>query len=75
MNLTEEVLRPWEGFSKNNLNDILQLQDDAFIDEVVTQDSFKLSTYHDQESIKDYCQSNTNSLNIMSLNAESILKK
>ena len=75
MNLTEEVLRPWGGFSKNNLNDILHLQDDAFIDEVVTQNTFKLSTYHDQESIKDYCQSNTNSLNIMSLNAESIFKK
>jgi exonuclease III/predicted metal-binding protein len=36
---------------------------------------FKLSYYHDDLSIKDYCTRNNNGLNFMSLNAESVFAK
>ena len=41
----------------------------------MSQNTFKLSTYHDKQSINEYCENNNHSLNIMSLNAESIFSK
>ena len=37
--------------------------------------TFKLSYYHDDQTIKDFCTKNNNGLNFMSLNAESVFKK
>ena len=75
MNLTEETLGPHGGFAKNNLNKIFHIDEEAFDDEVEPQTRFKLSPYHDQESMHAYCTQNKDSINVMSLNAQSIFNK
>lgn len=75
MNLNEEILEPHGGFAKNYLNNLLHLEDETFDDEEECQLRFKLSPYHDEESINTYCEANKDSINIMSLNAQSIFSK
>ena len=60
----------------NNLNSILQLDDDFIYDKHDEDDelSFKLSHYHDDQTINSFCSHNRNSLNFMSLNAQSIFQ-
>jgi len=74
MNLNEETLEPHGGFAKNYLNNLLHLEDEIFDDDEGPQLRFKLSPYND-ESINAYCVSNKDSINIMSLNAQSIFSK
>ena len=72
--LTVQTLGPHGGLLKNNLNDILHLENDVdsnFENEM----RFKLSYYHDDQTMQNYCTKNKNALNFMSLNAESIFKK
>ena len=60
----------------NNLNSILQLDDDFIYDKHDEDDelSFKLSHYHDDQTISSFCSHNRNGLNFMSLNAQSIFQ-
>ena len=72
--ITEQTLGPHGGISANNLNSILQLDNDSDFDDE-HDITFKLSRYHDDQTIKEYCTNNKNGLNFMSLNAESLFKK
>jgi len=74
MNLTDELLEPHGGFSKNYLNSILNVDDEIPNDEE-PQIRFKLSPYHDIDSIREYCTQNEDSINVMSLNAQSVFDK
>ena len=56
----------------NNLNSILQLDTDTDKDD--NELSFKLSPYHDDQTISQFCSQNRNGLNLMSLNAQSIFQ-
>ena len=58
MNLTDETLGPHGGFAKNDLNKNFQIEEETFNDEEEPQTRFKLSPYHDQESIHNYCTHN-----------------
>jgi hypothetical protein len=72
--ITEQTLGPHGGISANNLNSILQLDNVSDFDDE-NEITFKLSRYHDDQTIKEFCTNNKNGLNFMSLNAESIFKK
>ena len=74
MKLTDETLGPHGGFDKNNLNSIFHIEDEMF-DNEEPQIRFKLSPYHDQDSIEAHCKQNRDSINVMSLNAQSIFDK
>ena len=58
----------------NNLNSILQLDTDTDNDDHDNELSFKLSPYHDDQTISQFCSQNRNGLNLMSLNAQSIFQ-
>ena len=73
-NLTAQTLGPHGGILNNNLNDILHLENESEND-MDNEVQFKLSYYHDDQTIKNYCKRNNNGLNFMSLNAESLFKK
>ena len=75
MNLLDDILGPLGGISKNNLSDILHLNEEEFRYELETQMHFKLSPYYDIDSLDSYCANNFKNLNVMSLNAESIFAK
>ena len=60
--LTVHTLGPHGGLLKNNLNDILRLENDAdsnFENEI----RFKLSYYNDDQTMQNYCTKNKNALN------------
>ena len=75
MNLLDDILGPLGGISKNNLSDILHLNEEEFRYELETQMYFKLSPYYDIDSLDSYCVNNFKNLNVMSLNTESIFAK
>ncbi len=72
--LTEQTLGPHGGLMANNLNSILQMENDSDFEDD-GEISFKLSHYHDDQTIKGFCTKNNNGLNFMSLNAESLFAK
>ena len=74
MNVSNKILRPHGGLAKNDLNNILHIEEDPY-DEDSPVHKFTHSYYHDNESIKDYCLYNREGFNTMSINAESLLKK
>ncbi len=70
-----DLLDSHGGISDNNLGNLLHLEEDDYdmdFDEHVT---FKLSEYFDIDSFSTYSTRNQNSINIMSLNAQSIWAK
>ena len=71
MNLIDETLRHLGGTINNNLNNALHL-DKTLDDEIETMTEFKLTPYHDIDTIIQYITQNTNSINMMSFNAQSI---
>ena len=74
MNLIDETLSHFGGTANNNLNDALHL--DILSDEdIETQSQFKLTAYHDLETIGTYKLHTKNSIYILSLNIESIFAK
>ena len=74
MNLIDETLSHFGGTANNNLNDALHL--DILPDEdIETQSQFKLTAYHDLETIGTYKLHTKNSIYILSLNIESIFAK
>ena len=75
MNLLDDILGPLGGISKNNLSDILHLNEEEFRYELETQMHFKLSPYYDIDSLDSYCSNNLKNLNVMSFNSESIFAK
>ncbi len=75
MNITDETLGPHGGLAKNNLNSMFHIEEERFDNEEEPQIRFKLSPYHDQDSIQAYCTQNKDSVNVMSLNAQSIFDK
>ena len=75
MNVTDETLGPHGGFAKNNLNSIFHIEEEQFDNEEEPQIRFKLSPYHDHDSIDAYFTLNKDGVNIMSLNAQSIFDK
>ena len=70
----EDPLDPHGGIEANNLNSILHLEDDI-LDEEDDHFNFKLTEYYDTDNITTYCTRNKTSLNIMSMNSESIFSK
>jgi hypothetical protein len=74
MNLIDETLSHFGGTDKNNLNDALHLNI-LPDDDIETQSQFKLTAYHDLETIGTYKLHNKASINIMSLNIQSIFAK
>jgi len=62
------------GIAQNNLSSILHLDEDVD-DETEAYINFKLSEYYDVDSIKSYCIGNKNSINVMSINGQSIFSK
>ena len=76
MNLIDETLEPHGGVSKNNLDEIFHVDDEYINDEDFQIDTrFKMSPYYDHTNIKEYCNKNNETLNIMSFNSESIFSK
>ena len=74
MNLIDETLEPHGGVSKNNLDEIFHVDDEYINDEDFQIDTrFKMSPYYDHTNIKEYCNKNNETLNIMSFNSESKL--
>ena len=71
MNLIDETLRHLGGTINNNLNNALHL-DKTLDDEIETMTEFKLTPYHDIDTIIQYITQNSNSINMMSFNAQSI---
>ena len=74
MNLIDETLRHLGGTINNNLNNALHL-DKTLDDDIETMTEFKLTPYHDIDTLTTYKTQNKNSINIMSLNAQSIFTK
>ncbi len=74
MNLIDELLSPLGGTNDNNLNNALHL-DKSLPDDIELIEEFRLTPYHDLDTISSYQTQNSNSINIMSLNAESIFAK
>ena len=74
MNLIDETLSHLGGTINNNLNNALHL-DKVADDDLETQTQFKITPYHDIDTISTYRLQTKNSINIMSLNAESIFAK
>ena len=75
MNLINETLSHLGGTLNNNLNNALHLDKVPDEDIDITQTEFKLTPYHDIDTIITYRLQTKNSINIMSLNAESIFAK
>ena len=71
----EIMLEPHGGLDQNNLNSIFHLEEDHLDEDQESLINFKLSEYYDVDSIKNYCIGNTYSINIMSLNAQSVFNK
>ena len=69
-----DFLDPHGGLTDNNLLHSLNQDDIDYEDDTDPQLHFKLSEYFDIDSIKAYSIRNQNSINIMSLNAESLFK-
>jgi len=74
MHVSSKILRPHGGLSKNDLNNVLHIEEDPF-DRNAPVDNFTHSYYHDETSINEYCLNNKDGLNTMSINAESLFKK
>ena len=62
------------GGDRYNLNSILHLDEDID-EETEAYINFKVSEYYDVDTIKSYSIGNKNSINIMSINAQSLFSK